>query len=62
MVMEDDLTLGGGHIMYHTDHVLYKGTLEACVILIISAIPINFIKKTELRYCFIFYMSVYAVY
>ena len=28
MVMEEDLTLGGGHTMQYTDGVLYNCTLE----------------------------------
>ena len=32
VVMEDGLTLGGGHTMQYTDHVAQKCTLETYVI------------------------------
>ena len=44
MVMEDDLTLGGGHIVQYTDRVSQKYTLETSIILLTNATPINLIK------------------
>ena len=41
MVMEDDLTLGGGHTLQYTDDVSQKCTLETYMILLANASPIN---------------------
>ena len=41
MVMEDDLTLGGGHTMQYTDHVSYKCMLETYIFVLINVTPIN---------------------
>ena len=46
--MEDDLTLGGGHTMQHTDHVPKKCTLDSYRILSTDATSIHIIKKREL--------------
>ena len=43
MVMEDDLTLGGGHTMQYTDHVSQKCALELYIILLTNITPINLI-------------------
>ena len=47
MVREDDLTLGGGHTMQHTDHVSQKFTLETHMVLLTNVTPINLIKKNK---------------
>ena len=45
MVTEDDLSLGGGHIMQYIHYVAEKCTLETYVILLTIATLINLIKK-----------------
>lgn len=47
MVMEDDLTLVGGHIVHFTDSVAWKCTLETYVLLSINVLPIKLILKKE---------------
>ena len=41
MVMEYDLTLGGGHTMQYTDHASQKATLEIYIILLSNVTPID---------------------
>ena len=45
MVMEGDLTLGGGHTMQHTGDVSQNYALETWIILLTNVTPINLIKK-----------------
>ena len=41
---EGDLALGGEHTIQYTDDVLQNCTLETCIILPVSATPLNLIK------------------
>ena len=41
MVMEDDLTLGGGHTVQYTDDVSQNYTLETCIISSTNVTPTN---------------------
>ena len=41
MVIEEDLTLGGGHTVQYTDHVSQKCTPEDYIIVLPNATPIN---------------------
>ena len=51
--MEDDLTLGGGHTMQYTDHVLWKCTLETYMTPLITKVsPINLIKFKKMEKLF----------
>ena len=45
MAMEGAWTWGGKHTKQHIDHVLQNCTLETCMILLTSVIPINVIKN-----------------
>ena len=47
MVMEEDLTLGGGHTMQYTDHILNKCTLDTYMILLTNVTTINLILKSR---------------
>ena len=47
MVMEEDLTLGGGHTEQHTRHVSQKCAFETYVISLIYETQINLIKATK---------------
>ena len=47
MMMEDDLTLGGGHTIQYTYHVSYKSTLETYIMLLTNVTPINSIKISK---------------
>ena len=45
MVIEIDLTLGGGHTTQFTDNVSQNCTLETYIILLANVTPINSILK-----------------
>ena len=45
MVVQHDLTLGGGHTMQCTDPVSQRCTLETCTVLLANVTPIHLIKK-----------------
>ena len=45
--MEDDLSLGDGHIILYTDHVSWRSTLEIYIILLTNVTPINLNKKIK---------------
>ena len=45
VVLEHDLTVGGGQAMQHTDHVSQKCILEMYMILLTDVTPINLILK-----------------
>ena len=43
MVIEGDLTLGGGHAVQHTDYGSWKFTLETSIILLTNVTPTHLI-------------------
>ena len=47
MVIEDGLTLGGGHTVQHTDLGSQKCTFETYMILVPNVTPINCIKEKK---------------
>ena len=47
MVKEDDLTVGGGHTMQHTDRVSQNSKLGTYIILLNTVTTINLIKKKK---------------
>ena len=47
MVMEDGVTLDGGHTRQYEDHVSQKYTLEAYIILSTNVTSIHFIKRKK---------------
>ena len=49
MVMEDDLTLSGGHTVQYTDLVLQKCAVETYMILLTNVTPINLIKIIKIK-------------
>ena len=50
IVMEDDLSLDGGHTVRYTDHVSQKCTLETYMTLGTNDTPINLIKNKVLYF------------
>lgn len=44
MVIEDGMTMSGGHSMQHTDPVSQECALETCMTLLIRVTPIKFLK------------------
>ena len=49
MVMEGDLTLGGEHTIWYTDHMLWNCTPETCIILLTNITSINSVKILKKR-------------
>ena len=49
MMMEDDLTLSGGHTVQYTDLVLQKCAVETYMILLTNVTPINLIKLLKFK-------------
>ena len=59
MVKEDDLTLGEGHSVQHTDHVPQKCTLETYMILLTNVTEIHLILKL-LSHCLLEILRSYS--